>query len=78
MLIIDLAKAFDRLEWEFLFNAIKKQGFSNHFVNLIAACISNTKFFLIVNVNLHGRFSGSRGIRQGCPLSPYLFVIAIN
>jgi hypothetical protein len=78
MIKIDLAKAFDRLEWSFIVMALQKQGFSNHFINLVKACISNPKFSVIVNGNHHGKFKSQRGIRQGCPLSPYLFVIAIN
>jgi hypothetical protein len=78
MIKIDLAKAFDRIEWDFIFMALQKQGFSEHFINLVKACISNSRFSVIINGNHHGKFKGQRGIRQGCPLSPYLFVTAIN
>lgn len=78
MLKIDLAKSFGRLEWSFLIIALRKQGFYDFFINLIYSCISNSLFSVIINGNLHGLFRGFRGIRQGCPLSPYLFVIAIN
>jgi hypothetical protein len=39
MVKIDLAKAFDRIEWDFIFMALQKQGFSEHFINLVKACI---------------------------------------
>lgn len=78
MLNIYLAKAFDRLQWNFLINALIKQGFTAHFINLIKACISNAKFSVFINGNLHDDFRATRGIRHGCPLSPYLFAIAIN
>ncbi|WP_248298030.1 reverse transcriptase domain-containing protein, partial [Legionella pneumophila] len=78
MIKIDLAKAFDRLEWGFIEMALQKQGFNNHFIKLIKACMTNTNFSVIINGNHHGKFQSQRGIRQGCPLSPYLFVIAIN
>jgi hypothetical protein len=62
----------------FHFHGSSKQGFSEHFINLVKACISNSRFSVIINGNHHGKFKGQRGRRQGCPLSPYLFVTAIN
>jgi hypothetical protein len=78
LLKIDLAKAFDRMEWDFILHALIKQGFSEHITKLIKTCISTASFSIIINGQLHGKFKSGRGIRQGCPLSPYLFVIAIN
>jgi hypothetical protein len=78
MLKIDLAKAFDRLEWHFIASALARKGLHNHFINLIHACISSPTFSVIINGQPFGRFNSSRGIRQGCPLSPSLFVFAVN
>uniref|UniRef100_A0A453L4L9 Reverse transcriptase domain-containing protein n=1 Tax=Aegilops tauschii subsp. strangulata TaxID=200361 RepID=A0A453L4L9_AEGTS len=78
MLKIDLAKAFDCLHWSFIFSALTRKGLHDHFINLIHACISTPMFFVIINGQSYARFRSSRGIRQGCPLSPYLFVLAIN
>jgi hypothetical protein len=78
MIKIDLTKAFDRLEWDFIVMALHKQGFRNHFISPVKACISNSMFSVIINGNHHGKFKSERGIRQGCPLSPYLFATAIN
>ena len=78
MLKIDLAKAFDRLEWNFIVAALNRKGLHPHFINLIHACISTPKYAVIINGQAFANFKGDRGIRQGCPLSPYLFVLAIN
>ena len=78
MLKIDLAKAFDRIEWNFIINALKQRGFNDHFTNLIQACITAPVFSILVNSQPSNYFTSQRGIRQGCPLSPYLFVLAIN
>jgi hypothetical protein len=78
MLKIDLAKAFDRVEWHFIVAALARKGLHDHFINLVHACISSPNFSVIVNGQSFAKFSSNRGIRQGCPLSPYLFVFAVN
>lgn len=78
LLKVDLAKAFDRLEWNFIRNALVRLGLNFHFINLIYACISNPNFSVLANGEPGDHFISTRGIRQGCPLSPYLFVVAIN
>jgi mannosylglycoprotein endo-beta-mannosidase len=78
MLKIDLAKAFDRLEWNFIVDALARIGLHGHFINLIHACVSSPTFFVVINGQPFAKLQGDRGIRQGCPLSPYLFVMAIN
>jgi hypothetical protein len=78
LLKIDLAKAFDRLEWSFISQALTRIGFSPHFINLIYTCISTPSLSILINHEPTPFFYPHRGLRQGCPLSPYLFVIAIN
>lgn len=78
LLKLDLAKAFDHLNWEFIASALHRLGLSTHFISLTHACISTPAFSILVNGEPSASFSSQRGIRQGCPLSPYLFIVAIN
>lgn len=78
MLKLDLAKAFDIIEWSFIRRALLRKGLHSHFVDLIYECISSATFAVNINGQPFGNFRGSRGIRQGCPLSPYLFILAVN
>ena len=53
-------------------------NYPDMFVTWIMCCIDTTAFSVSVNGELEGFFSSSRGIRQGCSLSPYLYVIVSN
>lgn len=72
LLKIDLAKAFDRIEWNFITNAMLRIGLPLQIVNLTRTCISTLDFYVLVNGQPSSSFLSQRGIRQGCPLSPYL------
>ncbi|WVZ82000.1 hypothetical protein U9M48_029317 [Paspalum notatum var. saurae] len=63
MLKIDLAKAFDKLNWNFILKALIALGFSHTFTNRIAACITGTSLSVIVNGQPHSTFLPSSGIR---------------
>jgi hypothetical protein len=78
MLKLDLAKAFDRIEWSFIVQALRRQGFHGHFIDFVHTCMETATFSVLINGQPYGPIRAERGIRQGCPLSPYLFVMAIN
>jgi ribonuclease HI len=72
---LDLANAFDRVNHSFLLNVMSKFGFGENFIKWIRACISEPWIAPLVNGRATDFFKASRGLRQGCPLSPLLFVI---
>ena len=78
VLKLDISKAFDSVRWSFITDALSAMGIPDMFVQWIHTCLSTATFSVAVNGELEGFFGSERGLRQGCALSPYLFVIAIN
>lgn len=74
----DISKAFDTVKWSFIISVLKAMGLPSQFTNWIRLCISTAAFSVSVNGSLEGYFTSARGIRQGCSLSPYLYVILNN
>lgn len=72
---VDMAKAYDMVEWDVLKRVLQTHGFQDEFCNLVYSCISSAHFSILLNGSLVGFFQSSRGIRQGDPLSPALFTI---
>ncbi|XP_049360745.1 uncharacterized protein LOC125825449 [Solanum verrucosum] len=75
---IDLRKAYDMVSWEFVIEALEGYGFPSSFIQMVMVCISSTKFSVRINGEGHGYFAGQRGLRQGDPISPLLFVVVME
>uniref|UniRef100_A0A2N9II99 Uncharacterized protein n=1 Tax=Fagus sylvatica TaxID=28930 RepID=A0A2N9II99_FAGSY len=74
---LDVEKAYDHVNWGFLIYLLQRCGFSVRWRNWIHFCISTARFSILINGCPSGFFPSSRGLRQGDPLSPLLFVIVM-
>lgn len=75
---IDNAKAIDSVNWSFLLTALRALHMPDQFIRWIELCVCTPSFSVQVNGELAGFFESKRGLRQGCALSPYLFVICMS
>ena len=78
ILALDQEKAFDRVDWDFLIATLKHMGFGPSFISWVRLLYSNICSAVLINGYTSSPFWPSRGVRQGCPLSPLLYVISIE
>jgi hypothetical protein len=72
---LDMSKVYDRVEWGFVERMMQKLGFDQSWIILIMECVKTPTFGVLVNGEPHGLISPTRDLRQGDPISPYLFLL---
>ena len=75
---LDVSKAYDRVEWLFLQGIMQKLGFLEKWIERVMTCVTTTSFSILINGKPYGNVTPSRGIRQGDPLSLYLFLLCVE
>ena len=72
---LNMSKAYNKVEWRFLTEIMKKMGFCESWIAIIYECVKIVSYSILVNGEPKGNIYPTRGIKQGDPLSPYLFLL---
>jgi hypothetical protein len=72
---LDMSKAYDRVEWDFLELIMRRLGFDEQWVFLVMMCVRTIKYSVIINGQAYCEIFPNRGLRQADLLSPYVFIL---
>ena len=75
---LDIEKAFDKINWTFIDFMLLKKGFPQNWGQWISACITSVQYSILINGRPRGKIKPTRGIRQGDPISPFIFVLTMD
>ncbi|XP_062075075.1 uncharacterized protein LOC133779092 [Humulus lupulus] len=75
---LDISKAYDTVDWNFIEDLLNALNLPSRFVQLVMTCIRSSTYSLLMNGRIQGGFHGAKGLRQGDPLSPLIFVLIMD